>query len=140
MARGYIYLVVCTATKRIYVGRSEHQKRPRSHLNALRGGRHHIKLMQHDFDTFGEDSFSFTIIQGGDLSFNYECRTTNEKLRCGRPAYDAESEKEWMVRLRTGDPHFGYNYLDPIFTNHIRDHEKSIEYVSRKYDFPIGLL
>lgn len=91
-SRWDIYIIVCKATNRIYVGRTNAvAHRYEEHLSALRHNRHYVKLMQTDFNKYGEDSFEYIVIMR-DVS--------------GR------REKECMERLETYNPLKGYNYLD----------------------------
>lgn len=58
-----IYTIYCRETDTHYVGRSvELEKRWRSHRNMLRTGTHYNTRMQSDWDTYGEESFVFTLI------------------------------------------------------------------------------
>lgn len=92
----YIYLLKNKETNRVYVGRScNPQHRFKQHMYALNGRYHKNELMQEDFDLHGKDSFQMEIVQE---SFNF--------TRSG-------IEGEWIVKLRTYDKRFGYNYKDP---------------------------
>ena len=125
MPKGCVYAVLCTETKRMYVGRHNSGNRKRAHFNALRAGKHKSRLMQHDFDKYGEISFQFITLQEGEIKSN----SGKDNI-----------ERYWMERLQTYNPHFGYNYLDPFFVNGIRDPEKKRKFIAEKYDFPVELL
>ena len=93
----YIYLLKNKETGRVYVGRTSYpEKRFQIHMSALRGRRHDNELMQADFDMYGESSFEMEIVEERD--------TLN---RSGL-------EGAWMLKLRTYDKEFGYNYKDPF--------------------------
>ena len=54
-----VYAIMHNKTRRIYIGSTERgSHRLKNHLNALRAGKHKNKLMQDDFDKYGED-YSF---------------------------------------------------------------------------------
>lgn len=91
-SRWDIYIIICKETNRIYVGRTNAAGyRYEKHLSALRHNRHYVKLMQTDFNKYGEDSFEYVVLLR-DVS--------------GR------REKEYMERFETYNPAKGYNYLD----------------------------
>lgn len=93
----YIYVLTNKETGRKYVGRScVPEKRFRQHVNALKARRHTNELMQYDFERFGIDSFEMEIV---DSSRNF----TRTSL-----------EGSWMLKLRTYDTRYGYNYKDPF--------------------------
>lgn len=98
----YIYLLKNNMTNRIYVGRtSRPELRFRQHISALKSNRHTNELMQQDFNMYGVDSFSMEIVEQSE-SF----------VRTGR-------EGKWMLKLKTYDERYGYNYKDPfIWNNH----------------------
>ena len=94
----YIYVLTNKATGRKYVGRSHYpDRRFREHTTALKSRRHANELMQYDFERFGIDSFGMEII---DSSINF----TRTSL-----------EGAWMIKLKTYDTRYGYNYKDPFF-------------------------
>lgn len=128
MSLGYVYKLECIETKRAYVGRTFSKDgigRKQEHLDMLRRGKHPCKLMQHDYDAYGSDAFSYEIIEHGDIR-------SNDVKNC--------LEKIWMVKLETFDPNHGYNYCDPYFVNGIRDRKKKRAYVAERYSFPVELL
>lgn len=93
----YVYLLKNKKTNRIYVGRTQWPEiRFRQHMNALKSGKHNNELMQSDFDVFGEDSFYLEVVE--------------QKEHLTRSGI----EGMWMLRLRTYDKRFGYNYKDPF--------------------------
>lgn len=96
-----IYLLRNNANGKVYVGRTERfENRKKLHLNALRSNRHPNQMLQDDFNTYGEEAFSFQIV--------YQ---TNRCLT------NSHLEQAFMVALRTYDAEFGYNGKDPFFFN-----------------------
>lgn len=94
----YIYLLKNKANNRVYVGRTtKPRERFKQHRNHLRAGTHPCELLQEDFCKHGENSFEFEIVEKRE-NFN---RTNREG--------------EWMIKLRTYDKKYGYNYKDPFF-------------------------
>lgn len=92
-----IYAIQHKPTGRIYIGSSKDAKeRCKTHIGALRRGKHPNALMQEDYNKHGED-YSFYILG--------EITSYDQKIR----------EYEWMERLRTYDPACGYNGKDNHF-------------------------
>lgn len=86
------------ANNRVYVGRTtKPRERFKQHRNHLRAGTHPCELLQEDFRTYGEIFFEFEIVEQRE-NFN---RTNREG--------------EWMIKLKTYDKRYGYNYKDPFF-------------------------
>lgn len=70
-----IYAIRHNVTGRVYVGSSAAPiKRIRSHLNALRRGKHNNSAMQSDFDLYGDDCIPIIIPVGN--SFVVSARIT----------------------------------------------------------------
>lgn len=89
-----IYAIQHNATKRIYIGSSgDVDGRYRSHIYALRKGKHPVEDMQDDFNRYGEDYSVFLL---GEIHSRADKRT----------------EYEWMVRYRSHIRGYGYNYKD----------------------------
>lgn len=94
----YIYLLKNKCTNRVYVGRTVHPvQRFKQHRNHLRAGTHPCELMQEDFYKYGENSFEFEVVEEN------ECFTRKN------------IEGAWMIKLKTYDKRYGYNYKDPFF-------------------------
>lgn len=94
-----VYAIKNDSTGKIYVGSSHNfEVRKNAHINDLKRGQHVVEDFQKDYDTFGE-TFSFYILD--------EIKDITEK----------EKEYEWMLKLRTNERDFGYNYNDKKF-NH----------------------
>lgn len=93
----YVYLLKNSVTKRIYVGRTRcPETRFKIHMSQLRGNRHKNELLQSDFNMYGEQSFEIEVVE------------QNENLtRKG-------IEGGWMLKLKTYDKRYGYNYKDPF--------------------------
>ena len=105
-----VYAIIHNVTGRIYIGSSERVKwRIKEHLNLLRKHKCKNRLMQSDFDTYGE-KYSFKKIDSiNDLRENWK-------------------EYYWMLYFRTIDEKFGYNYRDSHIKRCKFDDFKSIEY------------
>jgi GIY-YIG catalytic domain len=64
-----IYEIRCSKNQKRYYGRSENvSSRISQHKKGLRNGKHERKIMQNDFNLYGENSFVFSVIEQ-DLSF-----------------------------------------------------------------------
>lgn len=73
-----VYKIENLVNGKIYVGGAiDFHKRRWEHLHALKHGNHYASRLQRDWDTFGEDSFEFVILEKVDLS---NCKTRQEKL------------------------------------------------------------
>ena len=91
-----IYAIQHNKTKRIYVGSSVNaKKRYLSHMTSLRNHKHPNKLMQEDFDAYGEDYSLFLLEEIKEYS-------------------NRSKEYEWMHKLGTYDPEVGYNFKDAL--------------------------
>lgn len=91
-----IYAFQHNVTKRIYVGCTGNMGRIPTHLSAAKRFKHPIPLVNEDCKNYGLD-FSVYMLEV------IPCKYPNE-------AFDAE--KKWMHYFNTGDPEYGYNYLD----------------------------
>lgn len=95
----FIYLIKNKANGKIYVGRTrKFFNRKKLHLNGLRAGRHPNRIMQDDFNMYGEESFEFEVVEESEKGFGRTC-----------------IEKQWMIKLKTYDVNYGYNCNDPCF-------------------------
>jgi group I intron endonuclease len=96
-----IYLIKCIPLNKHYVGSSNNvQRRLQTHKRELAAGSHNNRLLQRDYDKYGENSFSFLIIY---KDVPEDMLTAYEKVFCYK--YDS------MVRFK------GYNDIAPT-TNH----------------------
>ena len=95
-----IYAIKSKTTQRIYVGRTRQQieERIKAHLTLLRSKKHTNKLMQEDYNKYGEDDFEY-----------YELET-------GLEYKDRNRECFYMDKYKTCDSRYGYNTRD----NHSR--------------------
>lgn len=94
----HIYALRNTITGRVYVGRTHNVDfRIQQHMSRLKSGTHQNKLMQMDYDLYGN------------CSFRYETLYSAENLTRTR------KEGEYMLRFKTYDKRYGYNYMDPFF-------------------------
>lgn len=90
---GYVYSITNISNGKQYIGSTvNYEKRERAHLNGLRGSYHDNRLLQQDFDTYGEDSFVFEII----------CKTESEEERF-------QIEANLIQQLKTFEFDNGYN-------------------------------
>lgn len=86
-----IYAIQHNPTGRVYIGSScDGSSRIASHMSMLRTGKHPNKMMQADFDKFGDD-YSVCFL---DVVVN---------------PIDRNKEFLWMDALNTRDPENGYN-------------------------------
>ena len=89
-----VYAIQHNVTKKIYIGSSyDVEQRYKSHIWALRGGKHTVEDMQDDYDEYGEDYSVFILDE-----------ITNYDQRC--------AEYEWMRKYNSIDRRYGYNYKD----------------------------
>lgn len=64
-----VYCLECAANGKKYIGQSRNLgRRLGEHLSDLRRGVHHNRVIQSDYDKYGEDSFHFHVIASGELS------------------------------------------------------------------------
>ena len=90
-----VYAIRHTVTGRIYIGSTgkELHERYSAHISLLRKGSHSSKLMQKDFDEFGEN---YTVYKLDTIP------TYNER----------DMEYQYMLKYDTGNPNKGYNQYD----------------------------
>lgn len=59
-----VYLIVCNATHKYYIGSSNNMRSRRyKHFGDLRKSIHRIKEMQDDFNQYGESAFSYYVLE-----------------------------------------------------------------------------
>ena len=96
----YIYIITNSVSKRKYVGRSVNpDNRMKQHISKLSNHNHSSVTMQNDFDRYGKDSFSMSVVQSGE--------SLSEMM----------FEYVWMIALKTYDDAYGYNSQDAYFRN-----------------------
>lgn len=94
MRERIVYAIRHNKTERIYIGSTERGVwRINDHIRLLRRGKHKNKLMQSDYDEFGED-YSFY------------------RLDLIPTGFQRDRESFWMDVFRTQDPRYGYNQND----------------------------
>ena len=99
----YIYKVKNSENGRVYIGMtSRPEQRFKMHISQLKHKTHPCELMQEDFDNFGEDAFSMEILE--------EIEYRAQKSR---------NERDWMIKYKTYDERYGYNYAD-LMMNPVR--------------------
>ena len=98
----YIYEIINNVTGRRYIGQTiDHQKRFVKHMFNLKRGTHTERLMQRDYVLYGEDSFSYRIIDLAD--------THKEAIA---------KEKRYMILGKTYEDDYGYNSQDTYFNKY----------------------
>ena len=90
-----IYAIKHNITGKVYIGSTGKtiEERYRRHISALRKHKHPSKLMQKDFEEFGEN---YTVYELGEIT-EYAYR---------------EKEYEYILKYKTYDPEIGYNQGD----------------------------
>lgn len=92
-----VYLILNTTNGKGYVGSSNDIKnRIRGHKLRLKNGNHHNIYLQKSYSKYGKDSFIYTI-----LEFIDDITLLTKK------------ELEWILRLKTNNPDYGYNMTLP---------------------------
>lgn len=90
-----IYCIINLINNKKYVGSSINiHKRWKDHLYALKIGTHRNEHLQHAWNKYNEESFKFIIL---------------EEIEASEPLKLFPKEDEWMVRMNTLDPIYGYN-------------------------------
>lgn len=93
-----IYLLFNKKSRKMYIGKSFNPYyRFKKHMSNLRCNHHINKALQADFDKYGENSFTYCVLE--------RCTNTSEPHR----------ERYWMIALRTYIDKYGYNGNDPYF-------------------------
>lgn len=101
----YIYKIECTVNHKRYIGRTLCPScRCNTHLKALKHNRHLVEDLQSDFNRYGEENFSFMVLQ---------CYQTPVKHLWGQYS-NGYYEKECMRMFRSYDRRYGYNYKDQM--------------------------
>ena len=92
-----VYRITNTVNGMFYIGGSiDITNRWKQHRNELRGGRHHNDKWQKAWKKYGEDAFSFEVVE----------ETTQETLR--------EREQAWIHETRCTEREIGYNLTDCV--------------------------
>lgn len=90
-----IYCLKCTVNNKTYVGQTVNLgNRKSAHLYALRRDKHPNKLIQADFNLYGEERFIFEVLEEFDSGMNFN---------------PDNLERYWIERLKTTNPEHGYN-------------------------------
>jgi predicted GIY-YIG superfamily endonuclease len=115
MEKGIVYFIKCIINNKIYVGSTKnHKQRTDRHLNDLKLKKHHSKHLQRSWDLYGEENFSFGIL---------EETTINELLI---------KEEFWINKLKSFNRKFGYNILKkPKSREGVKHSEKSKKLISK---------
>ena len=95
-----IYKISCTVNKKCYIGHSKGiYKRWLGHKDSLRHNHHKNSHMQADWNVYGEDSFTFEIIESLPSNLSKE-------------EYE-EIETKWVMFYKSHLSEFGYNAVLP---------------------------
>ncbi len=87
-----VYVITNTRDSKRYVGVSaDIESRWGGHRSDLRRGKHHSTLMQQAWNEFGEDAFTFEVLE--------VCGTTDFSSK----------EPSYIRQYRTNEPEYGYN-------------------------------
>ena len=92
-----VYMIRNDRNEKFYIGSSmDIQKRISNHLYNLRSNNHHSYKMQNDFNDFGENAFSFYVLQEIDLDEDfarrlYEKHEVTDKRKKARLEYYEQS-------------------------------------------------
>lgn len=94
MKYGVVYAIVCIENDKYYIGSTlKYEDRIKSHFKKLKNNEHN-KLIQHDYNIYGKDSFSYYILE----------KDIPEKLL-------EEKEQYWINKMFSNDSNIGYNVL-----------------------------
>jgi group I intron endonuclease len=86
-----VYKITCTANKKIYIGSTSNLcQRKRQHFDRLRLNKHDNPILQAAFNKYGEDAFTYEVIE---LTL---------------PAFQLEREQYWFKKLKPFSPK-GFN-------------------------------
>lgn len=89
-----VYCITCLVNQKVYVGQTGNiHRRWGNHRYDLRYGVHKNKYLQTEWDLYGEDKFSFNILE--------ECSRTDLQAK----------EKEWIDKYDSAKVLKGFNYL-----------------------------
>lgn len=98
-----VYKIVCIENNKIYIGSSINTyKRWHNHRYELNNNKHHSPYLQRAWNKYGENKFTFQIIE------------KNEKNLL------VEKEQFWMDLYKSYDPKFGFNSNAKAEGNHSR--------------------
>lgn len=90
-----VYKITNKANGKVYIGVTETDVdyRVRNHIYALRKNRHHSRLMQNDFNLYGEESFESSVIEYVENSI-----------------HQYERERYYIELYESYNPDKGYNF------------------------------
>ena len=110
-----IYVITNQNTGRKYVGCTERQAKWRvaEHMKLLKHHRYNNPEMQRDYDQHGESSFSYEVV-----ATMLDPREAMERL--------------WMVKLKTYDERYGYNFMDGAMRSIRREHGLPVPLTKRQ--------
>lgn len=95
MKKSGIYEIKCLASGKVYIGQTvDLNRRLKDHLRCLRKGTHHNKYLQRAFDKYGEEYFTFSVLQNCTASELDACEQWWIQQRCSmdrKAGYNLES-------------------------------------------------
>lgn len=101
----YIYKIECSKNGKKYIGRTSNiVARKQHHFYDLRHGIHKVEDLQDDFNKYGEDAFTFELLE------TYR-KSKSEK----KELENSSKERKWMCFYRSYIRELGYNYKDQMF-------------------------
>lgn len=101
MKKAGIYIIKCSGNKKVYIGQSTNiNSRFYQHKNDLKKNKHHSIYMQNSWNKYGENCFSFEIIE--ELSH----RMSKEEM--------SKRELLWMNIFDSTNSNYGFNNALPI--------------------------
>lgn len=110
-----IYKILNKVNGKVYVGQSKHiSQRKSEHFRSLKYGQHYNKYLQRSFDKYGNESFSFEVI---------ECCPV-DRLN--------ERERHWIKELGSEYASNGYNAAYATVLFDIYDKNKKLNHIKRK--------
>ena len=103
-----VYQIVNNQNGRIYVGETTRgDLRWKEHLTNLRGNRHENKLIQEDFNKFGEEAFEWSIIKelpkNKQVLLCEEIRTISSFLKEGKNLYNLALTIDQLIMLQESE-------------------------------------
>lgn len=100
-----VYLIRCYRGMKVYVGSSlDIGRRWDKHRYTLRKGKHPCRLLQRDWNRYGEGAFEFEVVYNLEMHYRDKARLALVGL-----------EQRFIDRYRASDPKYGYNVLSKAY-------------------------
>lgn len=117
-----IYSIYNKKTHRVYIGSSgDFARRINSHLFFLENNKHHSPLLQKDYNKYGVESFSFSVLE--------RCKDHNHLLELEQSTIDTYSHSYELYNERRA-------YWEKSGKN--KDERRFIDYINTNWLVPIG--